>query len=293
MEYRSVRVNDLIRDTNRALYLPAIQREFVWGTEKVERLFDSVMQDFPIGTFLFWKLEHENKDKWPIYEFIRKFDEESPHNAEADLAGITNDFNLVLDGQQRITSLYIGLKGSFRFFYYRWKVARLYLNLLKPPIPNEDNPEELTYAFSFRENGTPERDKEDQQLWYQVGRILDHEDAEDAKADIKEILSPLPEEKRDNANRLIGRLHSRIHTVQVGNYYAENSQDPERVLQIFVRANSGGQILEYPHLLLSTATAKWKTMDARQEIQNFTDAINGIGPVTSLARISFSKHAFI
>ena len=277
MEYRPVRVSDLIRGINKDIYLPAIQREFVWKPEKVARLFDSIMGDFPIGSFLFWKLRQENKDKWPIYEFIRSFDDESPHNPPANLAGITRDITLVLDGQQRITSLYIGLRGSYRYFYYRWKKTQLFLNLLKAPIPDEENPEELTYEFAFREDEAPDKDMEGKQLWYLVGRILNHEDAEDAKADVKDELAELTDEQRDTANKLIGRLHSRIHTVLVGNYYEEHDQNPEKVLQIFVRANSAGQPLEYSDLLLATATAKWESRDARQEIHQFTDAINEFG----------------
>lgn len=275
MEYIPVRVSDIIRQVNRDIYLPAIQREFVWGTDRIERLFDSIMADFPIGSFLYWKLEQKNKDEWPIYEFIRDFDGESSHNPSANMAGINQDVTLVLDGQQRITSLMIGLKGSYRYFYYRWRKTSLYLNLLKPPTPNEDNPEELTYGFAFRESGDPSGKAP--QLWYPVGRILDFEDAEDAKADMKSKLAELPEDQRDNANRLIGRLHNRIHTTLVGNYYQEKSQDYDKVLQVFVRANSAGQPLEYSDLLLATATAKWETLDARREIHEFTDSLNDIG----------------
>jgi hypothetical protein len=39
------------------------------------------MADFPIGSFLYWLLEQKNKDEWPVYEFIRDFDGESPHNS--------------------------------------------------------------------------------------------------------------------------------------------------------------------------------------------------------------------
>ena len=233
------------------------------------------MADFPIGSFLYWRLEQKNKDEWPVYEFIREFDEESPHNPPANMAGITKDITLVLDGQQRITSLFIGLRGSFRLFYYRWRKTRLYLNLLKQPVPNEENPEELTYAFAFREDAEPDADNS--QLWYLVGRILDFEDAEDAKSDMKGQLAALPEDQRENANKLIGRLHNRIHTMLVGNYYQEKSQDYDKVLQMFVRANSAGQPLAYSDLLLATATAKWETLDARSEIHDFTDSLNKIG----------------
>ena len=117
MEYIPVRVSDVIRQVNHDLYLPAIQREFVWGTNGVERLFDSIMTDFPIGSFLYWRLEQKNKDEWPVYEFIRDFNAEAPHNPPASMAGITQDITLVLDGQQRITSLFIGLRGSYRYLY--------------------------------------------------------------------------------------------------------------------------------------------------------------------------------
>ncbi len=275
MEYIPIRVRDVIRQLNRDIYLPAIQREFVWGSDRIERLFDSIMADFPIGSFLYWRLEQKNKDEWPVYEFIRDYDGEDPHNPPANMAGITKDISLVLDGQQRITSLNIGLRGTYRYFYYRWRKAKLYLNLLKPPIPNEENPEELTYGFSFRESAEPNDAKSE--LWYLVGRILDFEDAEDAKSDMKAQLSGLSEEQRENALKLIGRLHNRIHTTLVGNYYEEKSQDYDKVLQVFVRANSAGQPLEYSDLLLATATAKWETLDARSEIHNFTDSLNDIG----------------
>lgn len=275
MEYSPVRVSDIIRQVNSDIYLPAIQREFVWGTDRIERLFDSIMADFPIGSFLYWRLEQKNKDEWPVYEFIRDLDSESPHNQPANMAGITKDITLVLDGQQRITSLFIGLRGSYRYFYYRWRKTQLYLNLLKVPVPNDDNPEELTYGFAFRENAEP--DGNTAQLWYKVGRILDYEDAEDAKSDMELQLAALSDDQKGNANRLIGRLHNRIHTTLVGNYYQERSQDYDKVLQVFVRANSAGQPLEYSDLLLATATAKWETLDARSEIHDFTDSLNEIG----------------
>ena len=275
MEYIPIRVSDIVRKVNRDWYLPAIQREFVWSTRKIERLFDSILSDFPIGSFLFWNLEEQNKREWPIYEFIRAYDEKNPHNILASMDGITKDVTLVLDGQQRITSLYIGLNGSYRYFYYRWKKTQLYLNLLKPPVPNDENPEELTYGFSFRE--TAESSINDNQLWYRVGRILDYTDAEDAKEDMAEKLQPLPTKPRTTAYKLIGKLHNRVHTTLVGNYYREKSQDYDKVLQIFVRANSTGERLDYSDLLLATATAKWQTHDARSEIQNFTDSLNETG----------------
>jgi len=88
MDYESRSIEYSISELNRTIYLPAIQRAFVWDTEDIEKLFDSIMGDYPISSFLFWKVKEENKHDWIFYEFIRKFDEESPHNEEADLSGV-------------------------------------------------------------------------------------------------------------------------------------------------------------------------------------------------------------
>jgi len=277
MSYIPKTISEVISEyLNRMTFLPAIQREYVWDTYAIEKLFDSIMGDFPIGTYLFWKIKEENKNEWTAYEFIREYDAETPHNKEASVIGVNQDIFLVLDGQQRLTSLFIGLKGSYRYFYYRWHKTKLYLNILKAPIKPE-NPEELTYQFQFRENDVPNPKDQNPQYWYLVGEILNYEDAEDAKRAIKSQLVEFTEEQRDIANTHIGRLHSRIHTSRLLNYYEEKSQDYDKVVEAFIRANTGGVKLEYSDILLSTATAKWNNLNAREEIHNFTDSINEIG----------------
>ncbi|CAM5789170.1 hypothetical protein CCAE64S_02331 [Castellaniella caeni] len=277
MSYNPKTISEVVSEfVNRTTFLPAVQREYVWDTWGIERLFDSLMSDFPIGVFLFWKVREENKNQWAAYEFIRDFDQENPHNKEANLNGINQDIYLVLDGQQRLTSLFLGLKGSYRYFYYKWYETKLYLNLLKSP-GGSDDPEELAYEFSFRRSPEPDRNSSSPQYWYLVGNILNFEDAEDAKRDIKEQLSSLSEDQRDNANTLIGRLHSKIHTARLLNYYEEKSQDYDKVVEVFIRANTGGKRLEYSDILLSTATAKWRRLNAREEIHRFTDEINKAG----------------
>lgn len=261
---------------NRTTFLPAIQREFVWGTYQIEKLFDSIMGDFPISTFLFWKIKEEKKKEWTAYEFIREFDGENPHNKEASVTGINQDIYFVLDGQQRLTALFVGLKGSYRYFYFRWTKCKLYLNILKKPLES-DNPEELTYQFLFRENNLPNLKDPNPQFWYLVGDILNFDDAEDSKKEIKERLKDFTDDQKDIANSHIGRLHSRIHTSRLLNYYEEKSQEYDKVVEAFIRANTGGVKLEYSDILLSTATAKWVNLNAREEIHSFTDSINAIG----------------
>ena len=277
MSYIPKTISEVVTEyLNRMTFLPAIQREYVWNPYAIEKLFDSILGDFPISTFLFWKIREENKNEWTAYEFIREYDTEFPHNKEASVTGINQDIYLVLDGQQRLTSLLIGLKGTYRFFYYRWQKTKLYLNILKEPI-KPDNPEEFTYQFQFRESNQPNPKDPNPQFWYLVGDILNYVDAEDAKKAIKSQLVDFTEEQRDTANTHIGRLHSRIHTLRLLNYYEEKSQDYDKVVEAFIRANTGGVKLEYSDILLSTATAKWKNLNAREEIHSFTDSINTTG----------------
>ena len=131
MSYQSKTIKHLLCEMiGRNTFLPAIQREYVWSPYQVEKLFDSLLSGYPINTFLFWRIREENKKDWTSYEFIKDFDAEAPHNKVANLDGVNQDIYFVLDGQQRITSLNIGLRGSYRFFYRKWRSTRLYLNLL-------------------------------------------------------------------------------------------------------------------------------------------------------------------
>ena len=93
--------------SNNRYVLPSIQREFVWSTSQIERLFDSLMQEYPIGTFLFWEVAKEKYQEYDFYKFIQNYHEIYSHNEKADLRGEEN-ITAILDGQQRLTSLYIG-----------------------------------------------------------------------------------------------------------------------------------------------------------------------------------------
>ena len=274
MSYQSKTIKHLLCEMiGRNTFLPAIQREYVWSPYQVEKLFDSLLSGYPINTFLFWRIREENKKDWTSYEFIKDFDAESPHNKVANLDGVNQDIYFVLDGQQRITSLNIGLRGSYRFFYRKWRSTRLYLNLLSNT--DNSNPEEFKYQFMFKEDASPLPRTDYPQLWYRVGDILNYEDSEDAKEAID--VSHLSDEEKTKALKIIGKLHSVICTREILNFYEEKSNDYDTVLEIFIRTNTGGQKLEYSDILLSTATAKWRNLNAREEINTFTDTINKIG----------------
>ena len=278
MSYICKTIGETITDyVNRNTFLPAIQREYVWNPYNVEKLFDSIMCGYPISSFLFWKIREENKKDWVTYQFLSDFDKENPHNEEANLSGVNQDIYLVLDGQQRLTSLLIGLKGSYTYFYYKQRKTKLYLNLFKKPS-NNDNPEELTYQFLFKEENFLTGDISSE-YWYLLSNILDFNTVGEARKDIRNKLANLnvDDSLKENAVELIEELHSRLFTERFINIYEEKSQEYDKVVEIFIRANTGGTKLEYSDILLSTATAKWKKLNARNEIYSFTDGLNSVG----------------
>ena len=65
--------NAVCNMVNRIAFLPAIQREFEWSTSDIEKLFDSIMCQYPISSMLFWKVREENKKDWVSYFFIKDF----------------------------------------------------------------------------------------------------------------------------------------------------------------------------------------------------------------------------
>lgn len=182
----------------------------------------------------------------------------------------------MLDGQQRMTALNIGLRGS-----YAWRISgkwwtndsafperHLYLNLLGEP----DLETGSQYQFEFL---TQEQvAKASEQSWFRVSRVMNED-----PSDLYEYLDDLIDDKeiRKKARKTLMHLRDVIHGKDVISYYEETNQDLERVLNIFIRMNSGGTALSYSDLLLSIAVAQWKKLDARQEIHSIVDEMNAEG----------------
>ena len=267
--------------------LPAIQREFEWGTDRIETLFDSLMRDYPISTFLFWKVKAEDVTKFKFYRFLKNYHErDERHNQEASLSG-QRDIIAILDGQQRLTSIYLGLRGSYaaRLPYYRkssdhaYPKKQLFLNLLRG---SEDIAMEYDFQFLAEEEA---KERTDSQFWVPVGKVLEFKEYEDASDWVNDELEdfsaeldePLDKEGKKSGRRRFCTLYRVVCERETINFYLEQSEELDKVLQIFIRINQGGLQLSYSDLLLSIATAQWKILDARKEIHEFVDRINDVG----------------
>jgi len=262
--------------------LPTIQREFVWDTEQIEKLFDSLMRDYPISSFLFWEVDKDNVNNYEFYEFIRQYNERTNrHNPKASING-EEKITAILDGQQRLTSLYIALKGTYAYKLPRkrydnpdaYPERKLYLNLVAP-----SEYEDFEYDFVFLTEDEVKDDENDKNIfWFEVGKIFDMDSPEKPMFFINDyIIDNYNKEQRNFAIKCLTKLRNVIIEKGILSYYKETSQSLDKVLNIFIRINSGGTKLSYSDLLLSIATAQWETKDAREEIITTVDDINSIG----------------
>lgn len=257
--------------------LPAIQREFVWSDKQIENIFDSLMRGYPIGSFLFWQIQPDKLSDFQFYKFMDRYHQRDHcHNEPISLTDNQSKI-AILDGQQRLTALNIGLKGYYasKLPYYRWNSdyafprRKLHLNLLAKP--NEE--QEMAYSFKIM---APDKIKNDENnFWFPVGEILRFKEVFDVfqfcnKHDL--VGSDL-----EHPSKTLVGLWKVIVDSGVINYYLEEEQNLDKVLNIFIRVNSGGTELSYSDMLLSIATAQWKTYDAREEIYTLVDELNKRG----------------
>lgn len=278
MSYTATAINEVVRQiSNNEIYLPAIQRKFVWTYEQIEKLFDSIMLGYPIGTFLFWKVEKSRTNDYTFYKFLQDYHERDRyHNDMAPKPEMKEWIIGVLDGQQRLSSLYLALQGSYAYKKpkARWDnddafpKRHLYFNVLYKNKPRDDDG--TTYDFKFL-TASEAKLNDSTHFWLPVKESLNWKDA---NGYIK-----FASENNLIANSIaienLTLLWQRITQDKVINYFEVKAQELDDVLDIFIRVNSGGTVLSKSDLLFSTIVANWE--QAREEIEQLLKLINNKG----------------
>ena len=124
----SITIYEALENIKNGKYvMPAFQRQYVWNMEQIEKLWDSILLDYPIATFLFWHVDDDNVS-WDTYfcNFLSEVSFDSRKQAVSvnyELSNINVKITdtAVLDGQQRLTSLFLSLLGQA---YVKQKYAR-------------------------------------------------------------------------------------------------------------------------------------------------------------------------
>jgi uncharacterized protein with ParB-like and HNH nuclease domain len=277
MSYKAISIKEIVSMiSNNEVYLPAIQRKFVWSHEQIERLFDSIMLGYPIGTFLFWTVKKEKVNDYKFYKFIQDYHERDKClNDPAPWPDMKEKIIAVLDGQQRLGSLYVALQGSYAYKKprARWDnddafpTRQLCFNILHN-VRGEDD--ETTFQFKFlTEDEMKERNEHT--FWFPVKKALLWKNATDFTSfAIEHNLFA-----NQTAINNLALLWQRITQDDVINYFEVEEDELDDILDIFIRVNSGGTILSKSDLLFSTIVASWE--DARSEIESLLKALNGKG----------------
>ena len=224
--------------------MPAIQRDYEWDAGRIEWLFDSLMREYPISSFLFWEVRGESSvGRYKFYKFLNAYREDFKIRGDERIISSDDRFWAVLDGQQRLTSLFIGFYGS-----YAWRVAygrkdidsetsrptrRLYLNLSRI-FAEEDDEQGRRYDFQFKTDLESQHadlytDAANNQ-WFRVGMILSLRRRSDYNRYVNE------KSLSEFSQQILGALADMVETRAV-NYYLEEDNDLHKALDIFIRIN--------------------------------------------------------
>jgi hypothetical protein len=276
----------------RDFLLPAIQRKFVWSSHQICVLFDSIMRGYPINSFMMWEVKDGPiKNDYKFYEFLKSFCQRfGEENSHEPTNASYKDFKAIIDGQQRLTSLYIGLCGTYAYKKPRvwWPSTRddkslpprkLYLDL-KAPLVTEDDESLMHYNFKFlteRQYRNSVETEDPAHHWFCMHDILKYPAYEGSDDVLFEAV--LPElERRDLSDNTFARktllkVYDAIRCQRIIHYFNESSQEIDHVLDVFIRTNSGGTKLDFSDLLMSIAVAHWDG-DFRKELDDLTHHIH-------------------
>lgn len=287
---KAITIRQAIRNIDdRTFLLPAIQRNFVWSPKQICVLFDSLMREYPINTFMMWDVTSpEIKNKYRFYSFLTDYCQRfKESNDYVPTQGDFKDFKAVIDGQQRLTSIYIGLKGTYAYKQPRvwWPNARndqalpprrLYLDLAKG-LDGEENESMAQYHFRLlTEKQVAAFGDDPSSRWFEVGKVLSLPDVRSVDEIPFEVVLPYLEKhglaSNSFARKALTRLYYLVRHEEVIHFYNEESQDIDHVLDVFIRTNSGGTPLAFSDLLMSIAIANWDG-DARKDIDELVTEV--------------------
>jgi len=279
MSYKPKTLFRLIDDINKSLYLPHIQRPFVWEEDQMIRLFDSLMRNYPIQTFLFWRTKDEIK--------ARRFMEEVDWDAdlsdyyEPNVSKEGHEKVFVLDGQQRLQTLFAIFSGAIKS--ENGDRAEAYFDVTSGDVVS-DSGLHFSLVFSASELPSP---------WYRVADLLgkdlqkNAEELSDRANDTLDAVDALkaPEERPSDEHQKVRQKRVRRNFAQLVSLLREekyfwvqeldgvaNKYPYRTVLDIFVRVNSGGTKLDASDLMFAAMKEGWDEIE--EAIEETTELLN-------------------
>lgn len=252
------------------LALPDLQRDFVWDEDQIRVLLDSVMRDYPFGSLLFWNTQFLDV----VYrEFTANYRTGQTFQTLTKRAGEKK--RMVLDGQQRLQSLYVAFQGTY-------DGRRLYFNVTSGPdskVAVDDDDLGRNYRFEFWRDDEPNRAKRLVRVADVVGWANRFEEDE-----IEQIIKSvgLDGDEASLARRNLRLLRSTftrdlvpITIIDDDVIRGEQAKKINEILEIFVRVNSGGTRLSKSDLMFSLIKTKWAS--AREHFDELQRDLDKVG----------------
>lgn len=250
--WKTYRIADIITEiSDEKFVLPVIQRPLVWTEEKMELLFDTLLKGDSFGGVMVIEEEKESK---PLFNY-RPFTKDGDLISSRQVDKLTQLQNFVIDGQQRLQTFYIGLKGSIN-----GKV--LYFDLY-----SDFNTE---FEFKF-ENDTlkllkQSKDNADRTIqehnWYLASgllkRLKDTNDEDQVASEIILAQSITDDTKKTHITKNVKAFYKNVITAEtlgiskvVINKSFNETVNRQRIVELFRRLNDGGTKLSSFDLVAS------------------------------------------
>ena len=234
------KVEDLIRSISKGeFFLPEFQRGYVWSADQVKKYFQSLYSGYPTGSFLLWKSEEPIKTKGS----------DTPDTDGSKL--------LILDGQQRLTTLYTMMKGTTPAWFEGKSIRTdLYFNL-------------VTQEFQYYQKTLMEGKSE----WINVATFLQKGMVEF----VKQCGAGTSKYLTDHFDKF-----AQLESIHKYDYYIQeiNEQEPDKVVDIFNLVNSEGTRLSKTDLSLALVTSRWD--ECKESIRNASDKYSKRGRCRTL-----------
>lgn len=262
MKIQSISIQDAMsKIANNEILLPAIQREFVWKRDDIELMFDSILRDYPINTMMFWRINNISQQPLDFYSFlIPHFKSGATKNIKYNKLAVNQGNKLVvIDGQQRLTSLYIGLYGS----YATQKGQKQFLYIRLDAKATKDD---RFFDIKFMTDNKVKSLEKAGQTWLKMTDLQ-------STTNIFSLYPYLVNNNSEFTMNLLRKLDSLLSCQDYLNYYdITGCNNIDDALEVFTRTNNTGTKLSKGDLLLSVLTTCW----AGKKNDNARDYVSGI-----------------
>ena len=270
----SITIYEAVENIRNGKYvMPAFQRQYVWSMEQIEKLWDSILLDYPIATFLFWHVDDNNVSRDTYFcNFLSEVTFDSRKQADSvnyELSSINVELTdtAVLDGQQRLTSLFLSLFGRA---YIRQKHARkktaggtvakllVELNNHKLTVDEEEyNSKKYDIRFTEKVGKLSPTQFEIREIL--SARFRDSNTRDNA---IEAAIANVPADSKGYARDILNKLYSKVFVEKLVRFTEIQDMKQDDALEMFVRFNSGGKALKKHEITMSILEAYWPNAKA-------------------------------